>query len=260
MEELTNQSADIEETGLDLWEEEPTPEESEAEPETSEEAEETEETPDTFELGIRYNGQDMKLSRDEATTLAQKGMNYDKMYQRLQELQNDPIRQKFDRLASEAGMTTEEYANRMELFLEQSNIQRIAREFKDQNPDISDDVATKYAEKAYAAQKAQTERQRADTIRQQKQTEDNALLQEVQSFSERYPDVDIKTLPDEVIDDINSGTPLETAWLRHQNREFLKRITNNETNAKNKAKSTGSVSDNQGGSGGGDDFIKGLLG
>ena len=60
--------------------------------------------------------------------------------------------------------------------------------------------------------------------------------------------------------DINSGTPLETAWLRHQNREFLKRITNNETNAKNKAKSTGSVSDNQGGSGGGDDFIKGLLG
>ncbi len=257
MEELTNQSDDIE---LDLGLGSDEPEESKAEPETSEEAEETEETPDTFELGIRYNGNDMKLSREEATTLAQKGMNYDKMYQRLQALENDPVRKIFQEQAESAGLTLQEFANRLQGIREEYSKREIAREFKTKNPDISDEAANEYAEQAFNSQKLQRESERRSRQEQAKKETDDALVKEVQSFSEKYPDVKIEELPNEVIDDINSGTKLETAYLRHVVRELQKKVSNIETNAKNKSKNIGSASDNIGSSGNADDFISGLLG
>lgn len=259
MDELTNQSDDLE---LDLGlgsDEEPEGENEETE-ETDVSEEAPEETPDTFELGIRYNGQDMKLSRDEATTLAQKGMNYDKVYQQLQDLRNDPIRKVFEEQAAEAGLTLQEYAQRMQDFRQQVSIRNIADAFKKENPDVTDDIAQKYAEQAYANQKAKIEADNRARTQQAESDRNQALIKEVQAFNEHFPDVKIEDLPAEVIDDINAGTKLETAYLRYQNRELQKRLSNSETNAKNKQKNIGSASDNMGGSGEEDPFLKGLFG
>lgn len=256
MSEMTNQSDELE---LDLGlgnEEETEPEETEP----AEQEEVSEETADTFELGIRYNGQDMTLDREKATMLAQKGMNYDKVYQQLQDLKNDPVRKLFEQQAADAGLTVQEYAQRMQEFRDQASTQKIAREFKNQNPDITDEVALEYAKQAYANQKSQTEAQTRARQAQAQQEANDALIREVQEFNELYPDVDIKDLPPEVIDDINTGTKLETAYLRYMSREYRKRISNTETNMRNKQKNIGSAADNVGGSGGDDPFLKGLLG
>lgn len=257
MDELTNQSDDLElDLGLGSEPEEAEPEETEEV--TEEEA--TPETPDTFELGIRYNGQDMTLSREQATTLAQKGMNYDKMYERLQSYENDPAMKIIRQQAEAQGMTVQQFADRLQKFQDQYSVQQIARDFKKENPDVTDEVANKYAEQAYQNQKARTESERIARESAQRQEQDTALIQEVQAFNQMYPDVKIEDLPADVIDDINSGTKLETAYLRWQTRELRNRVANNETNARNKSKNIGSASDNVGGTGEEDPFLKGLFG
>lgn len=43
-----------------------------------------------FQLQVKYNGESKMLSREEAVTLAQKGMNYDHVKQQLDQLKNAP--------------------------------------------------------------------------------------------------------------------------------------------------------------------------
>lgn len=255
MDEMTNQSP-VEDDSFEIEEvnesEEPE-EEEEVEPETQESEE------DTFSLDIRYNGQNQTLNREQATTLAQKGMNYDKINEKLQQALNNPVLKVLERNAAKAGMSVEDYANRMAQFQDTMNIQQIAREFKAQNPDVSDDVAAKYANEVYKNKLADIERKDAEKAKQAEQAEQNQLIAELQVFRGRFPDVDIENLPNEVVDDINSGTPLLEAWLSYENAQLRNRLANSETNAKNKRTSAGSLSENTGGTET-DAFIQGLLG
>jgi hypothetical protein len=69
-------------------------EETEVEaPETTEEEPEVQETgiiDPNFKLKIKYNSEEMELDADRARELAQKGMNYDKVQEKLQALETDP--------------------------------------------------------------------------------------------------------------------------------------------------------------------------
>ena len=254
MDEMTNQSP-VEDDSFEIEEvnESEDVEEEEVEPETQESEE------DTFSLDIRYNGQNQTLNREQATTLAQKGMNYDKINEKLQQALNNPVLKVLERNAAKAGMSVEDYANRMAQFQDTMNIQQIAREFKSQNPDVSDDVASKYANEVYKNRLADIERKDAEKAKQAEQAEQNQLIAELQVFRGRFPDVDIENLPNEVVDDINSGTPLLEAWLSYENAQLRNRLANSETNAKNKRTSAGSLSENTGGTET-DAFVQGLLG
>lgn len=255
MDEMTNQSP-VEDDAFEI-EEVNESEEPEEEEEVETETQESEE--DTFSLDIRYNGQNQTLNREQATTLAQKGMNYDKINEKLQQALNNPVLKVLERNAAKAGMSVEDYANRMAQFQDTMNIQQIAREFKAQNPDVSDDVAAKYANEVYKNKLADIERKDAEKAKQAEQAEQNQLIAELQVFRGRFPDVDIENLPNEVVDDINSGTPLLEAWLSYENAQLRNRLANSETNAKNKRTSAGSLSENTGGTET-DAFIQGLLG
>lgn len=72
--------------------EEPTWEEEDIAPNTSEEMENTEpsgenQPAENAFVTVRYNGEDVTLSKEDAITAAQKGLNYDKLQARLQALQ-----------------------------------------------------------------------------------------------------------------------------------------------------------------------------
>jgi hypothetical protein len=262
MDELTNQSFESE--ADDSFEIEEVNEEShddgeEAETEVSETEEHEEPEADDFSLDIRYNGQNQTLNREQATTLAQKGMNYDKINEKLQQALNNPVLKIVENNAKKAGLSVEEYANRMAQFQDSLNIQQIAREFKNQNPDVSDAVATQYASEVYKNRQAESAKQEAEKARQTAQAEQDALISEVKAFQERFPDVDIESLPNEVIDDINLGTPLMEAYLTYENQQLRNRLANTQTNARNRNNSVGKVSDNTGSATGTDPFIQGLL-
>lgn len=246
-EELTNQSTS--ETSDDFALEEVN---------ESTEEENSNDTPESF-LDIKYNGENKSLTREEAVTLAQKGMNYDKIAGRLNELQNSPVMQSLNNLASRAGMTVEEYTDRLQEFQQQAAINDIATDYKARYPDATDDMANEYAEQAYNNQLYQQQANEARKSQAEREAENNRYIQEVMKFQERYPDVKVEDLDNSVIDDINAGTPLETAYDRFLIRQLQARVTNNEVNDKNKANATGKLSANHAGADG-DPFVQGLLG
>ena len=256
MDELTNQSFP-EDDSFEIEEVNESPDEETVEETEVEETEPTEET-DNF-LQIRYNGQDQTLTREQATTLAQKGMNYDKINQKLQEALDNPTLKIIESNAKKANMSVSDYVNRMAQFQDTLNIQQIANDFKAQNPDVSDAVAKQYANEVYKNRLSDMAKEQAEKEAQASKAEQDALVKEVQAFQSRFPDVDIQNLPNEVVDDINDGTPLMEAWLTYENRQLRNRLTNSNTNAKNKASAVGDVSANTGKSAGTDPFIQGLL-
>lgn len=257
-EEMTNQSFDDDSFEIEEVNES-SDESDEVETETSEELA-TESDTDDFSLDIRYNGQNQTLNREQATTLAQKGMNYDKINEKLQQALNNPVLKVLEQNAKKAGMSVEDYANRMAQFQDTLNIQQIAKEFQSQNPDVSDAVANKYANEVYKNRLADIAKQEAETAKANEQAKQNKLLAEVQAFNSRFPDVDIEKLPNEVIDDINAGTPLMEAWLTYENQQLRNRLSNRNTNDRNRTNSVGKVSDNSGSGKDVDPFVQGLLG
>ena len=226
---------------------------------------ETTETPeqpkDDWKLDIKYNGAVESLTKEQAVEYAQKGRNYDKMMERLNALQNDPTRRVFEEQARRAGLSLEDYAQRLQRFQEESNITRIANDFKQKNPDVSDEVASQYARAEYQnqinlrAQQDAMQRAQMQNVRQQKARD------QVEAFLETYPDVDIRTLPQEVVDDINlRGETLLSAYRAFENKRLRSELEAARTNQANKAKATGNLSDNAGSDTGGDPFLQGLLG
>jgi hypothetical protein len=110
------------ETNETLEQQEPTQEEP---TQTNEESSLPQEE-DYFE--VKYNKEIMKIRRDEAPTYIQKGLNYDKIKQRADELEQKASY--LERLAQLSGyQTTEEFLQAVEQAEEQQRIQREAQKF-----------------------------------------------------------------------------------------------------------------------------------
>ena len=267
MEESVNQTETMQETtsdDLDLSIDEVNDSQTESEESYSEatetESTDTETQEDDFSLPIKYNGATENLTREEATILAQKGRNYDKMMERLNALQNDPTRRVFEEQARRSGLTLEEYADRLQQFQEESNITQIANNFKAQNPEVSDEVATQYARAEYQnqinarEQQDAIQRQHAEEIRHQRASE------QVEIFMRDYPDVDIAKLPEEVILDINqNGETLLSAYRAYENKQLRIELDRERKNNVNAQKATGNLADSVGNDKGMDDFVDGLF-
>lgn len=262
---MTNQSADSTEEDLVIDEATGVAEDTgTAEEETP--AESTEEKPEAEEqaakefLKIKYNGAEESLTQEQAIELAQKGRNYDKVYGQLQDLRNDPTIRVIDEQARRAGLTRNEYITRLAQFQDESNISRIAQEFKTKYPDVSDEVADQYARSQYQNQLNARAQQEAKQ-RQQSETHKRQIASEqVRAFMTQYPDVKIDKLPDEVVADINNGESLLSAYRAYENKQMRAEIAALRKNGENKKKAVGHVAENAGGTGEKDPFLKGLLG
>lgn len=208
-------------------------------------------------LNIRYNGEDKSLNHDQAVMLAQKGMNYDKVKGRLDELENGALRS-ISQIAERAGLTIDEYAQRLNDFQEQSEITRIANEYQAKHPDVDDEAAQEYANAVYQNQRAEQNRKNAEVQKQKEAQTDAYFRDQVEQLYNYNPDIDIEHLDNEVIDDINAGMSPMEAYLRWENKSLRNKATNNAVNAKNK-KNANSLKANSATTSG-DPFLEGLLG
>ena len=209
-------------------------------------------------LNIRYNGEDKDLTKDEAIMLAQKGMNYDKVKGKLNALENGALKS-ISAIAERAGMTIDEYAERLNDFQEQSEITQIANEYQKKHPDVDDDAAYEYANAVYQNKRDAKARQDAESQAKRQEQENAYIRDQVQALYNYNPDIDIEHLDTEVIDDINSGMSLMEAYLRWENKSLRTNATNNAVNSKNKKNANIGLNSNNS-SVGGDPFLEGLLG
>lgn len=245
--EFTEESE--EEAVEETTEAEETEEETTEEPkETEEPAEETTEEEETVDF--KFFGQTSKLNKsaiekigtglnknaDEVIALLQKGANYD----------HTPLHKLIDKYAEANGMDREGYIKFLENGLPglAENIQR--NKIMNEHPDWDD-------EKVNLA--VQLNLSKMNTAKAEKEEKERAAAEfeankPYVEFIAKYPEV--KEFPKEVADDINKGVSPIVAYEAYVQRqeyaakmeELNKQIAKEQKKEKNKAKTTGSLRDN----------------
>lgn len=220
--------------GEDLFFDEPTSEiESEPSPEvpSAEQTQEAETTTDSSSsetkeqpfLTIQYNKESKGLTQEEATTLAQKGMNYDKVYQELQDLKAgelDPALKEIDFWAKRSNMTRQEYISFLRGNRLTQMVENEMENIRNQYPELSDEAAKEMAELRCKGKEEENARLEAE----QAQAEREAELAPWHAFIEKYGITDASKIPAEVMEDINKGASPIEAMQRHEISELTKQL------------------------------------
>lgn len=199
--------------------------------------------PELFEL--KFLGETKQYTRDEMTTLAQKGMNHDRILQQRDELQqfrtaNEHLVTDLDRIAQQFGMKPADLLSSMEanLLRQQGKTQAEAEAI------IRADRANRQLQTYKTQEQRIQEQQRAVQERQQR---------DVQEFVQKYPNMDYKTIPASVWQDVHKGESLVNAYgkyemqqLRAENQRLQQQIAAKAQNEKNKQNSLGSMQSGSG--------------
>lgn len=204
-----------------------------------------------FEL--KHLGETKNVNRDEVVTLAQKGMDYDRVTEKNTQLETQVSEQKqqlaqltehenaLQELAKQSGTTVEELVENMLIAVTKSKY------------GIDDDGMA--LERVKLDRERRTLDQERAALAPQKQEQEQQAANEkwrgecFDAFAKAYPDVDPASIPNGVWEAFNRGETLVSAYARERNKaleaEIARMKSEQETrdrNAANAARSTGSQS------------------
>nr|DAH51208.1 MAG TPA: hypothetical protein [Caudoviricetes sp.] len=236
---------------------EETAEESEPAEESEEETEETEqpeeepaqepkaEPEELFDL--KFNKEIRKVSRQEVTELAQKGLNHDRILEQRDHLQQEnaellKFKQDNEAIIGLLDAAAQKSGTDRNTFLQS------VRENAYVSQGLSRDAAHERVLREDAEQRL-SRTEKADAEKQQaQQGQELARQQDIERFLKLYKDVDPNTIPKEVWDDVRNGETLVSAYGRYENRQLAESnrklqesINALKQNEKNKQKSIGSA-------------------
>lgn len=191
-----------------------------------------------FELN--YLGNVEKHTREEMIALAQMGKDRDRILQQRDaaqqfRTQHEPMITDLDRIAKQFGMEPAALLNAME-----TNLLRQQGKTEAEAEAI---IRANRADRQLQAiqTKEQTAQQQAEAMRQRQQ-------RDVDEFVQKYPNMDYKTIPAEVWQDVRKGETLVNAYgkyemqqLRAENQRLQQQIAAKAQNEKNKENSLGSM-------------------
>jgi hypothetical protein len=198
--------------------------------ETESAPQETVETPaETLQsLRVKYNKEEREIPIDEAIPLVQKGLNYDKVQERLQALESDPRFNFVEQMANQYGMTAEEYIQAVQAQQEQEHINELVQQ------GISQELAQEMLENRKFREQFEAEkRARADEVRRNSEYNDFFDYFRQSNGRDFVPNQD--EIPPTVWEQANQGVPLKYAFAMHeatQLRQQIATLKQNESNAK----------------------------
>lgn len=227
------------------------PEQEEAPAETAQEEapEQPAEQEPVFEL--KHLDEVRRVGRDEVVSLAQKGMDYDRvtgknrdMEARIAEMERDlPALRESDSflrtLAQRAGKP-------LDAFMDEARAAMVAQELGVDEATAMERVRLEKERKAFEAQKQGSEAARREQAGQaEKETWRSTCFS---AFAQAYPDVDPKAIQQEVWDAFDGGETLVSAYARTREKSLTAELEQlraeasaREQAAQNAARSTGSV-------------------
>lgn len=183
---------------------------------------------------LKYMDEEVKISDlEELKTLVQKGKDYDRKTAKLEELSKSEELQWLDAKAKENGMTRKEYIEAVKTYEKEQEKAKEQEEIEAlMDGGMPEELAQKVIEtnrvaKELAAEKAKMKEQEAVKEREL------AKEKEQERFLEAYPDVEIKSIPNEVFKEAEQTSLLE-AYTRYKNAELVKEMEVLKQNLKNK--------------------------
>lgn len=214
------------------------------EAEETTEAPETEETPQ-WSLKVKYNGEERDLNEEDARTYAQKGMNYDKIYEPL------------ERLAKANNLSVSDYLNqlndtqlRYEVSMEVDKLREDPR-YEGVSDEILEEIANSHVMENVNLQKQKQE----ETLKAEADASQEAVQRDVDRFLSEYPE--FKNQPPEAINPkvfeyVDQGYSLLEAY-----EKWLRTDKVSKQNESNKKRSLGSTTN--AGKAEADDFLSGFM-
>lgn len=173
-------------------------------------------------IKVKFNHQEMEVPLDQAQTLIQKGMNYDKVQEQLQNVQNSSGMQYLYELSQRSGMTIDEMVDYWRGQEEQQQINEL----------VQKNIPPEYAKEMIENRKFRA----AQKIKEQQTQKDEANQKEYRDFVQAYPNVQAEDVPEEVWDKVNNGVPLKYAYMEYENSQLKEKNKIQETNISNKKK------------------------
>lgn len=185
-------------------------------------------------LEVVYNGNKTPLTREETIALSQKGMNYDKLYERAKNLQSEneklmKLNQKIEKIADELQLSPSELIEG----LEEEKVKEEIILYSKEN-DIPYEYAKKIKDMEGKIKLLEKEKNELIPLKERKE--------ELSEFKKLYPDVDERELDPEILKAWEEGKrPLKDIYNEVTLQKLLKEKEAKKVNEENKNASSGSA-------------------
>lgn len=205
-EEDLNDESDVEDSEEA---EEKTEEAEESDKEDSDPSDSKEEQDQPDFLKIKYNKEEISLSKKQAIEAAQKGLNYDKVYEGYQSYQSaSPLIQEINRLAEVNGMTPEEFMLNLSETQSQIEINKEIEALREQYPNSDESLLEELA-KAHVKESSAKKTEKLKSDENARRAE---IDRQIGIFEKRYPNEDVTKLDPEVYSLMKDGCTLLEAY------------------------------------------------
>jgi len=219
---------DIEPIDITL-EDEIVPEEDTAQPQAEEAIEEKpepettpEEKPEPYKLKIKYNHEEMEIPEDEAIPLIQKGMNYDKLQERYNQIQNDPRLSKYEKVQQVSKLLGYQSDDQLIEALYQLHYQTVANQRGLTPEQVRKELELQEKEAQLSA------KEKAE----QEQSKKNEMYER---FLNVFPNVNpYKDIKPETWEKVKAGMDLTAAYIEQRNQELETQVKLLKQKEKNK--------------------------
>lgn len=231
------------------------PGETDTHDERGEEAEED-------EIEVKFLGETRRLSKEEAKTLAQKGLNYDHLQEELEALKNNALYQAAIKGAKSLQMSEQDFANYLDERARDFQVKKISKE-RGIDEEAAKEVVSALRDKEKEAEGITSQiselKRENDELKEFKRINElkEQMRSEWKAFSEKHPQFKtMDDLPKEVKEDIKAGQDVDQAYIKYENAQLKSELKKREA----AAKSPGAAKGNSSGEDEEDDFLKGFFG
>lgn len=192
---------------------------------------------------VKYNKESVTIdSIDDVVNNYQKGLNYDKLQERLNNLENSKAMSYITNKAQELGMSIDEYMDQVENYEKEQEKAREQEKLEEMiSNGVPEDVAkeviaTSQLRKELQAEKNQLEKEKKE--REDKESKDK----EYEEFIKEFPDVKAEDIPKDVFLNAQNSS-LREAYMKYQLEEQRKEIEILKKNNSNSSSSVGSTTE-----------------
>ena len=240
-----------------LSEEETSEEETSSEEETNEDSEPSETQEDNSddekvdfkplleELSkkVKYNKENVTIeSLEDLINGYQKGLNYDKVQEKLESLQNSKAEVYINQKAKEMGLSVDEYMDQVEEYEKQQKAEKEQERLEEM---VESGVPEELAREVIATAELRRQLQQKENELKEKEEASKKKEQEnkeYEEFMKNFPDVNPEDIPKEVFEDaVNSN--LSSAYMKYKMKDLENQLKVAKQNEENSASTVGGVTE-----------------
>lgn len=198
---------------------------------------------DELSKKVKYNKESVQIdSIDDVVNNYQKGLNYDKLVEKLTNLENSKAMSYINNKAEQLGMSVDEYMDQVENYEKEQEKAREQERLEDMIANgVPEDVAKEVIATSQLRKELQAEKNKLEKEKKEKEDKESKD-KEYADFIKEFPDVDADKIPKEVFADAENSS-LREAYMKYQLEEQRKQIEILKKQNENQASSVGSTTE-----------------